>query len=339
MLDSMGPDKPFNPIEYIYLTFLNIIASSVFGQSYTLDDPEFRQIKYTFYDLEFETGNCFVLWEWAPIFRWLYRPDLFNHYKHHFVSLRQLIQQKFLDHRHDYQPDIERDFCDALIATADEAVHQSKESAPYLTDANLSMTVFDVFFAGVDTSQITFQWLLLLLAYYPDVQQRVRQEIDSICGDHLPGHADRDRCHYTMAVISETLRYRNAAPFGVSHKTMVTTKLGQYTVPKNTAIGVFQGYILSNDSDKHWSGGDGMDFRPDRFIDSDGKYILKRLPSFIPFGLGRRVCLGERLAYADLFLVLVRLIQRTRNYDILLDSHKGLDPNHDIRDVVTPNDF
>ena len=80
--------------------------------------------------------------------------------------------------------------------------------------------------AGTNTSQQTFQWLLLLLSYYPNEQKKLRQEIESEIGDRIPTHEDKSRCHYVMAFISETLRLRNVAPSGVFHKAVVTSKIG-----------------------------------------------------------------------------------------------------------------
>ena len=58
-----------------------------------------------------------------------------------------------------------------------------------------------------------------------------------------------------------------------------------------------------------------------------------------PFGVGRRVCLGEKLAIADLFLVLVRFLQSTNKYDIVLDSNNGIDPDPNISDSISPYDY
>jgi len=66
-------------------------------------------------------------------------------------------------------------------------------------------------------------------------------------------------------------------------------------------------------------------FIPERFL-SNGEYITTKPSAFIPFGVGRRVCLGEKLAIADLFIVLVRFIQKTNEYNLTLHSHNGLDP-------------
>ena len=87
----------------------------------------------------------------------------------------------------------------------------------------------------------------------------------------------------------------------------------QYTIPAETQVVLFQGGILHDD--KYW--GDGWTFRPERFL-HNGKYVTTKPKAFIPFSVGRRVCLGEKMAIADLFLVLVRFLQKTSEYEIVL---------------------
>ena len=53
-------------------------------------------------------------------------------------------------------------------------------------------------------------------------------------------------------------------------------------------------------------------FRPERFLEEDGTLSDKRF-SFMPFGGGRRVCLGESLAMSYLFLAICRFV---KNYTI-----------------------
>ena len=69
-----------------------------------------------------------------------------------------------------------------------------------------------------------------------------------------------------------------------------------------------------------------QEFKPERFLDSNGKYLTTRPKAFIPFGVGRRVCLGEKLAIADLFLVLVRFLQKTYDYEIVLHMNNEENP-------------
>ena len=64
-------------------------------------------------------------------------------------------------------------------------------------------------------------------------------------------------------------------------------------------------------------------FKPERFLDSKGHYLSIRHPGFIPFGMGRRVCLGEKLALADLFLIITNLLQSTSGYEFVLPDGPG----------------
>ncbi|CAG2119682.1 unnamed protein product [Medioppia subpectinata] len=250
-------------------------------------------------------------------------------------DMLDMLKNKFVKHYEDFDESSQRDFCDALISAKNDALRDGKESAPYLTDDNLSMTIFDLFFAGTDTSQQTFQWLLLFLCYYPEMQQKLRQEIESQIGDRMPTHEDRNRCHYVMAFIAETMRYRNVVPLSPLHKTVVQTKIGDHTVPKGTAVTLYHHNILNNP--KYWE--NPHQLIPERFLESDGQYMTSRNKAFIPFGVGRRVCLGEKLAIADLFLVLVSFLQSTQQYDIVLAKHSGIDPDPNIADSINPKHY
>ena len=160
------------------------------------------------------------------------------------------------------------------------------------------------------------------MLYNKEIEKKLRKEVENEIGNRHPSHDDKNRCHYVMAFLSEALRHSNIIPQSVSHKTLVTTKVGDYTVEEGTEVMVYQGHIMHQE--KHWD--KPYEFIPDRFLDSDGKYLSTRHKAFIPFGVGRRVCLGEKLAINDLFLVLVRFLQKTSNYEIVLHC----DPNQDM---------
>ncbi len=113
--------------------------------------------------------------------------------------------------------------------------------------------------------------------------------------------------------------------------------IGEQTIPKGTGLFVHQ-YSILND-EKYWQ--KPNEFIPERFLE-DGKYLSTRPSAFIPFGVGRRVCLGEKLALADLFLVLVRFIQATEGYEIVLENdpkNYSLEPDADVVDSLVPHDY
>jgi len=171
-----------------------------------------------------ELEEMFFWWEFFPIYR---RFDFkrYNKSLKTMDEMRDIMKSKFKSHLKSYSETVIRDFCDSLISAKNDALNEGKESAPYLTDDNLAMTVFELFFAGTETSQQTFRWILLFYLFYPKIGQKLRQEIESQIGDRIATHEDRNRCHYVMAFISEILRLRNVGPTGVTHKAVVTSRI------------------------------------------------------------------------------------------------------------------
>ena len=76
------------------------------------------------------------------------------------------------------------------------------------------------------------------------------------------------------------------------------------------------------------------EFNPGRFVDECGK--IKRVEEFAPFGVGRRICMGESLAKNSLFLFFVRVLQRTS----ICQTLKRLNPDDAYVGVTRcPNPF
>ena len=236
-----------------------------------------------------------------------------------------MVNEQFKSHYENYDESIERDFSDALISAKNIALKDGKNEAAHLSDANLAITTLDAFFGGTDTTINTFDWILLLLGYYPEVQKKLRQEIENQIGDRIPTHEDRNHCNYVMSFISESLRFRNIAPAGIPHSTMNSTELNGHLIPAGTTVIVNQGSILTDE--RYWPNGD--QFIPERFL-RNGKHMMSRPNAYIPFGIGRRGCPGEKVGLAELFFVLVRFVQMTEEYDIVLGDGYGLEPDPNV---------
>ena len=103
----------------------------------------------------------------------------------------------------------------------------------------------------------------------------------------------------------EILRFSSIVSTGVPHKALEDVQFHGYTIPKGTTI-MYNIRYASRDP-KAW--GDPDNFRPERFLSSDGKSIVRN-DAWIPFSTGKRVCLGETLAKDELFLFLGNLLQQ-----------------------------
>jgi cytochrome P450 len=86
-----------------------------------------------------------------------------------------------------------------------------------------------------------------------------------------------------------------------------------HKIKKNTPVVLHSFGIMTNPDVFD----DPMTFKPERWLDSNGKYLTTKPAGFVTFGMGRRVCLGEKLAMADLFLIVVRTLQATAGHQFV----------------------
>lgn len=149
------------------------------------------------------------------------------------------------------------------------------------TRMKLVAAVRDLFIAGTETTSTTLRYALLLLATYPEIQERMYKEIkDQVGTSSLPSYADRTQLPFAEAVVLETQRFANVLPFGVVRRSLQPTKLMGYDIPEDTIIVPFLGNILHN-PDLYPQ---PEKFDPTRFLDSSGK--VYRDPNLIFFQSG-----------------------------------------------------
>ncbi|XP_046556085.1 steroid 17-alpha-hydroxylase/17,20 lyase-like [Haliotis rubra] len=199
-----------------------------------------------------------------------------------------------------------RDFCDALLATQEEACQEEDPDVmSQMSDRHITQTLGDIFGAGMDTSRHTLLWTLLTLAQHPDIQDKLHTEVDHVLGGReFPSVSDRSNLPYTEAVLHESMRLHSVVPSGIPHKTLCDTKVGGYDIPKGTTV-IINHYALHHDPEQ-WT--DPHTFNPDRFLDQNGKMATKP-ESWLPFSAGRRVCLGESVAKPELHLLLAGIMR------------------------------
>uniref|UniRef100_A0A7M4EEA7 Uncharacterized protein n=1 Tax=Crocodylus porosus TaxID=8502 RepID=A0A7M4EEA7_CROPO len=112
-----------------------------------------------------------------------------------------------------------------------------------------------------------------------------------------------DSMPYTNAVVHESQRLGNIAPFNLPRLTTRDTTLAGFHLPEGTILISSLTAVLSDRND--WETPDV--FSPEHFL-QDGQFRKKE--AFLPFTAGKRVCSGEQLARAELFLLFAALFQR-----------------------------
>ncbi|XP_013914382.1 PREDICTED: cytochrome P450 2U1 [Thamnophis sirtalis] len=140
--------------------------------------------------------------------------------------------------------------------------------------------------------------------YYLFCIGKVQEEIELVIGcNRPPTLADKAHMPFTEATIMEVQRMTVVVPLSIPRMASETTELQGYIIPKGSVI-IPNLWSVHRDPNK-WE--NPNDFCPARFLDENGQLLKKE--TFIPFGIGKRVCMGEQLAKMELFLMFVSLLQ------------------------------
>ncbi|XP_061692184.1 steroid 17-alpha-hydroxylase/17,20 lyase isoform X2 [Syngnathoides biaculeatus] len=287
----------------------NVICSLCFNSTYSIGDPEFEAILlYSQGILDTVAKDSLVdIFPWLQVF-----PNADLHLLKQCVSIRDtVLQKKYEEHKAVYSDNLKRDLIDVLLSAKRSAennntVEFSTEDLG-LSDDYILMTVGDIFGAGMETTITVLKWAIIYLIHHPEVQKRIQEEIDSrLGGEQTPLLKDRGSLPYLEATIREVLRIRPVSPLLIPHVALKDTSLGNCKVRKGTRV-IVNLWSLHHD-EKEWKNPDLFD--PGRFLNSEGTGLINPSSSYLPFGAGVRVCLGEALAKMELFIFLSWILQR-----------------------------
>ncbi|XP_048220431.1 cytochrome P450 2E1-like isoform X2 [Perognathus longimembris pacificus] len=216
-------------------------------------------------------------------------------------EIKQYALEKAKEHLQSVDFNCPRDVTDCLLGEMEKEKHSQE---PVYTMENVAVTLADLFFAGTETTSTTLRYGLLILMKYPEIEEKLHEEIDRVIGpSRIPAVKDRLEMPYMDAVVHEIQRFINLVPSSLPHETTQDTMFQGYRIPKGTVvIPALDSLLYDNqefpDPDK---------FKPEHFLNENGKF--KYSDYFKPFSAGKRVCVGEGLARMELFLLLSAILQ------------------------------
>uniref|UniRef100_A0A8D1BTB8 Cytochrome P450 2U1 n=1 Tax=Sus scrofa TaxID=9823 RepID=A0A8D1BTB8_PIG len=339
-------EDPFNPFPIVNNAVSNIICSLCFGQRFDYTNSEFKKmLNFMSRALEICLNTQLLL---VNICSWLYYLPFgpFKELRQIEKDITTFLKKIIKDHRESLDVANPQDFIDMYLLHVEEERKNNGNSS--FDEDYLFYIIGDLFIAGTDTTTNSLLWCLLYMSLNPDVQEKVHEEIERVIGaDRAPSLTDKAQMPYTEATLMEVQRLSVVVPLSIPHMTSEKTGTGASScalpqagswegverrgcpliksclhpqVPRSLVSAnykVLQGYtipkgtiILPNLWSVHrdpaiWEKPD--DFYPNRFLDDQGQLIKKE--SFIPFGIGKRVCMGEQLAKMEIFLMFVSLMQ------------------------------
>lgn len=157
------------------------------------------------------------------------------------------------------------------------------------TDELLAAQAFFFFIAGADTSATVMQFAFLELSSNPKVLAKVHNEIDSVLyGKEKITFQDLDKLQYLDMVINESMRKYPSIGFLQRICTKDTVLPSNNLKIEKDTIMIIPTFAIHRD-EKYYPNAEL--FNPERFVGDNINYINKY--SYLPFGEGNRICIGE----------------------------------------------
>jgi cytochrome P450 len=174
-----------------------------------------------------------------------------------------------------------------------------------MSEAQVRDELVTFMLAGHETTANALAWLWYLLAQNPDCRDRLTAEVDAVVGQRTPAAADASALVWTGACVQEALRLFPPA-WILEREATVDDVIGGFEVRKGTTV--FLPIYAVHRDERWWP--DPLRFDPERFLGEPDR--ARPRCAYLPFGAGRRACIGSQFALLEATLVAATIAQRYR---------------------------
>jgi cytochrome P450 len=221
-----------------------------------------------------------------------------------------------------------KDLLARLIAARDE------QTGGGMSAQEVRDHVITIFLAGHETTAMAMTWTWFLLSQHAHEESKLHAELDSVLGGRAPTHEDLSKLTYTRMVVEESMRIYPPV-HTIGRQAIGADTLAGRGIPKGSTI-LIAPWVLHRHV-KLWENPGRFD--PERF--SPKASAARPRFSYLPFGGGKRICIGAAFALAEATVLLATLAQR---YSLrLVPGHKvepqgliTLRARHGMRMLLTP---
>ncbi|XP_064480651.1 cytochrome P450 3A6-like [Ornithodoros turicata] len=176
-----------------------------------------------------------------------------------------------------------------------------------LDDDDITQNAFLVLVAGYETTSNTLTLITHMLVNYPEVQEKIREELFSVIGNEGEiDYSTTQKLTYLNCVISECLRLYPPIFSFITREAVVDKQYGKLRIPTGTTVMISVDHVHRDPN--VWE--DPLKFDPDRFLPENKSKISP--VAWQPFGAGPRNCIGMRFAQMELRLAIAKLLRKYR---------------------------
>ncbi|XP_063713327.1 cytochrome P450 2E1-like isoform X2 [Symsagittifera roscoffensis] len=183
---------------------------------------------------------------------------------------------------------------------------KSASEKPFLEE-DIPYILWELYLAGQESTIITLTWAVLNMIHFPDVQEKVYQELKRMfpSRDQIISLNEAMSCDYLMATIHESQRFTPTSYTTIDHMANETVEnFHGYRIPKGTRMMSHNALNYKNGNYFKYP----LEFNPRNFLNDSEKYA--RNEHLTSFATGLRACPGQHIARTELFLVLANLLRR-----------------------------
>ena len=159
--------------------------------------------------------------------------------------------------------------------------------------------------AGHETSSMSLAWTWFLLATNPEIEDKLHQHVVDVLGDAPPSFEHIKPLNYVLQVIEESMRLYPPA-WVVDREPLEDDCINNTVIKKGVDIMALIYSVHRNP--KYWENPEKFD--PERFSAENKK--THHPYSYLPFGGGPRLCIGNNFALMEMQFILAQFIRRYR---------------------------
>ena len=238
-----------------------------------------------------------------PLPLWIPTPHA-RRVKQSAATLHRAVESLIADRRESGED--RGDFLSSLFALRHENGEPLSERE--MRDEALTMLI-----AGHETTASALTWMFYELARQPEKMERAREEAQRVLDQRDATLEDLGKMPFALQIWKETLRLHPSADTMSLRVALRNVEIDGFTIRKGTPI------IISPDvlHQRNEVFANALEWRPERFTPQAEK-ALPRF-SYLPFGGGARVCIGQHFATVEAQVVLSTLLRRVRFENINTD--------------------
>lgn len=308
MLENASHEgKPVEMENFFSRLALDIIGKAVFNydfDSLTTDDPVIQAVYTTLREAEYRSTYPIPYWNFAPLRALVPRQRqceaalkiISDTLDELIAKCKKLVEEE------------DEEFVEEFLSRADPSLlHFLIASGEEITSKQLRDDLMTLLIAGHETTAAVLTWTFHCIVDRPDVLEKLQNEVDTVLGDRKPTVEDMRALKYCTRVINEAMRLYPQPPVLI-RRALQDDVLDGYRVPAGSDLFISVWNIHHNPA--YWPQPD--QFNPERFGPLDGPIPNEVTEEFryLPFGGGKRKCIGDQFALFESIVGLAMLVRR-----------------------------